>query len=85
MPPVYLITGAQGFIGSWIIKKLKDRGLRVIGMDMKQDHGILKQVVDGFDSVEFHYGVCLFFSFLDCHFLLKAIFVITVTSSLYLS
>eukprot|EP00494_Astrolonche_serrata_P025751 UN26012 len=42
--PKYLITGAQGFLGSWIIKNLIQQGKTVVGVDLSTSAEILKQI-----------------------------------------
>ena len=41
--PIF-ITGATGFLGSWIIAGLVDRGLRVVATDISDDHARLAQL-----------------------------------------
>lgn len=33
-PPAVLVTGGSGFIGSWVVKKLKERGLTPVVLDI---------------------------------------------------
>jgi nucleoside-diphosphate-sugar epimerase len=37
-PDLIFITGATGFLGSWIISRLVDRGIRVVATDVSDDH-----------------------------------------------
>ena len=36
--PAYLLTGAAGFIGHWVAKRLLDAGCRVVGIDNLNDY-----------------------------------------------
>ena len=38
MSATILVTGASGFVGSWLSKKLLDRGDRVVGIDNLNDY-----------------------------------------------
>ena len=47
----YFITGSQGFIGSWIIKKLLDNGYvndpsDIVAVDLSENLGIFKQILN---------------------------------------
>lgn len=46
MPETYFITGAQGCIGSWIVKVLVDRGDRPIVFDRSDDPRRLAAIID---------------------------------------
>ncbi|QQS48286.1 MAG: NAD(P)-dependent oxidoreductase [Acidobacteriota bacterium] len=43
---VYLVTGAHGFIGSWIVKRLVARGIRVVAIDRDSDPHRLRLIMD---------------------------------------
>ena len=49
MSEKYLITGSQGFIGSWIIKKLIEMnngdGSHIMATDLQENNTILKQII----------------------------------------
>ena len=36
--PAYLLTGAAGFVGHWVAKRLLDAGCRVVGIDNLNDY-----------------------------------------------
>jgi nucleoside-diphosphate-sugar epimerase len=42
----YLVTGGQGFIGSWIVKRLLETGSHVMVLDRARDDAILSQVLE---------------------------------------
>jgi nucleoside-diphosphate-sugar epimerase len=46
MPEIYFITGAQGCIGSWIVKALIERGDTVVVFDRSDDSRRLSAIVD---------------------------------------
>jgi nucleoside-diphosphate-sugar epimerase len=58
MPETYFITGAQGCIGSWIIKALAERGDKAIVFDRSDDARRLAAIIDDetLDQVEFIAG-----------------------------
>jgi nucleoside-diphosphate-sugar epimerase len=39
-----IITGGQGFIGSWIVKELLAQGAKPVIFDLREINGILEQV-----------------------------------------
>lgn len=41
----YLVTGGQGFLGAWILKRLLEAGAQPIVLDLKPDDSILEQVL----------------------------------------
>lgn len=43
---VYLVTGAHGFIGSWVVKRLLDAGIKVVAIDMSADPRRLRLIMD---------------------------------------
>ncbi len=43
---VYLVTGAHGFIGSWIVKRLVARGISVVAIDRDSDPHRLRLIMD---------------------------------------
>lgn len=43
---VYLVTGAHGFIGSWIVKRLLDAGSRVVATDKDADPRRLRLIMN---------------------------------------
>jgi CDP-glucose 4,6-dehydratase len=47
---VVLVTGHEGFLGSWLTKRLVEEGARVVGMDKVRhlDRGILKSIRKNF-------------------------------------
>lgn len=47
MPKTYFITGAQGCIGSWIVKALAERGDNAIVFDRSDDVRRLSAIIDG--------------------------------------
>lgn len=59
----FLITGAQGFIGSWIIKQLLQHNqhhpqqqYRIVGFDLNRNFDILEQIIDDVNQVEMMFG-----------------------------
>ncbi|HEV8131536.1 MAG TPA: NAD(P)-dependent oxidoreductase [Acidobacteriota bacterium] len=50
----YFITGATGFIGSWIVKALIERGDDVIGFDCSDDPRRLLAIMDAADVARVH-------------------------------
>eukprot|EP00055_Hartaetosiga_balthica_P013359 m.68289 g.68289 ORF g.68289 m.68289 type:complete len:343 (+) comp8242_c0_seq1:62-1090(+) len=53
-----LVTGGQGFFGAWVIKQLFDEGATPVLMDLKENRGILEQVLSSeqLDQLECHYA-----------------------------
>src|SRR5687767_3455463 len=49
MPETYFITGAQGCIGSWIVKALTERGDRAIVFDRSDDSRRLSAIMNDAD------------------------------------
>jgi nucleoside-diphosphate-sugar epimerase len=49
MSKTYFITGAQGCIGSWIVKSLIERGDEAVVFDLSDDSGRLRAIMDGDD------------------------------------
>jgi nucleoside-diphosphate-sugar epimerase len=49
----YLITGATGFIGSWVVRSLKKRGFDMVLTDIKPDYSRLEMLVDNPESIPF--------------------------------
>ena len=49
MSQTYFITGAQGCIGSWIVKALVERGDRVVIFDRSQDRRRLEAIIADYD------------------------------------
>src|SRR5262245_49195438 len=49
MPETYFITGAQGCIGSWIVKALTERGDRAVVFDRSDDSRRLHAIMDDDD------------------------------------
>lgn len=49
MPETYFITGAQGCIGSWIVKALMERGDEVVVFDRSDDSRRLSAIMSGED------------------------------------
>merc|ERR1719166_946995 len=50
--PKYLVTGAQGFLGSWILKQLIQEGKPVVGIDLSTNKSILEQVLNPSELAE---------------------------------
>ena len=46
MPETYFITGAQGCIGSWIVKALTERGDQAVVFDRSDDSRRLRAIMD---------------------------------------
>ncbi len=46
-----LVTGASGFIGSWVTRKLTEQGVRVVAYSRHPDASLLKDVADRVDFV----------------------------------
>jgi len=51
-----LVTGACGFIGSWTVRHLLERGERVVLTDLRRDYHRLRYVVDGAERLAFEEG-----------------------------
>src|SRR5215211_7782547 len=49
MPETYFITGAQGCIGSWVVKALTERGDQPIVFDRSDDSRRLSAIMNGDD------------------------------------
>ena len=49
MSEIYFITGAQGCIGSWIVKALAERGDTVVVFDRSSDTGRLSAIIESAD------------------------------------
>lgn len=49
MPEIYFITGAQGCIGSWIVKALTERGDRAVVFDRSDDSRRLSAIMNDDD------------------------------------
>ena len=49
MPPTYFITGAQGCIGSWIVKALTERGDKAVVFDRSNDSRRLGAIMENAD------------------------------------
>jgi len=56
MSEVYFITGAQGCIGSWIVKALTERGDTVVVFDRSDDSRRLAAIIDDLANVSFILG-----------------------------
>lgn len=56
MSEIYFITGAQGCIGSWIVKALTERGDQVVVFDRSDDSRRLKAIMDDLANVSFITG-----------------------------
>jgi nucleoside-diphosphate-sugar epimerase len=56
MSETYFITGAQGCIGSWIVKALVERGDRAVVFDSSDDSRRLAAIMDDFAKVSFITG-----------------------------
>jgi nucleoside-diphosphate-sugar epimerase len=53
----FLVTGAQGFIGAWILKNLISEGTRVTVLDLDPDPRRLRQIVSESDIAQVGYVV----------------------------
>jgi len=53
-----LITGATGFLGSWIISELIDQGIYVIATDISLDHARLKMLCSDLPEDKVAFYVC---------------------------
>jgi len=51
-----LVTGACGFIGSWVVKNLREKGLPVVLTDLKRDGTRLSVLVPDWQSLPFVEG-----------------------------
>src|SRR4051812_47685884 len=49
MPEIYFITGAQGCIGSWIVKALIERGSQPVVFDRSDDSRRLRAIINDDD------------------------------------
>lgn len=49
MSKIYFITGAQGCIGSWIVKALIERGDEAVVFDRSNDSARLRAIMDADD------------------------------------
>ncbi len=49
MPETYFITGAQGCIGSWIVKALTERGDKAVVFDRSDDSRRLSAIMSDDD------------------------------------
>ena len=56
MPETYFITGAQGCIGSWIVKALVERGDQAVVFDRSDDSRRLAAIMDDLTKVKFIVG-----------------------------
>src|SRR4029078_3554738 len=56
MPEIYFITGAQGCIGSWIVKALVERGDQAVVFDRSDDSRRLAAIMDDLANVSFITG-----------------------------
>jgi nucleoside-diphosphate-sugar epimerase len=56
MSEIYFITGAQGCIGSWIVKALVERGDRAVVFDRSDDSRRLTAIMDDLANVRFIKG-----------------------------
>src|SRR5215213_3955688 len=52
MPETYFITGAQGCIGSWIVKALTERGDHAVVFDRGDDSRRLSAIMNDEDLVQ---------------------------------
>lgn len=51
-----LVTGAAGFIGAWVVKKLQERGLPVVLTDLRRDGTRLSVLVPDWEALPFVEG-----------------------------
>src|SRR6185436_2278280 len=56
MSETYFITGAQGCIGSWIVKALVERGDQAVVFDRSDDSRRLAAIMDDLTKVKFIVG-----------------------------
>jgi nucleoside-diphosphate-sugar epimerase len=56
MSEIYFITGAQGCIGSWIVKALVERGDQVVVFDRSDDSRRLAAIMDDLTNIRFIKG-----------------------------
>lgn len=57
MATTYFITGAQGCIGSWIVKALTERGDTAVVFDRSDDPRRLRAIMDGDQLARVHFNV----------------------------
>jgi len=57
MPEIYFITGAQGCIGSWIVKALTERGEKVVVFDRSDDSRRLSAIIKDGDLARVRFVV----------------------------
>src|SRR6185295_17024883 len=55
MPETYFITGAQGCIGSWIVKALIERGDMAVVFDRSDDSRRLSAIMDAGQLSKVHF------------------------------
>jgi len=55
MPQTYFITGAQGCIGSWIVKALTERGDSAVVFDRSSDSRRLSAIMNAEDLAQVHF------------------------------
>ena len=55
MPETYFITGAQGCIGSWIVKALTERGDKAVVFDRSDDSRRLSAIMNDDDLARVHF------------------------------
>src|SRR6185503_130201 len=58
MPETYFITGAQGCIGSWIVKALIERGDEVVVFDLSDDSLRLSSIMSAADLSKVRFVIC---------------------------
>src|SRR6185503_12204664 len=56
MSTTYFVTGAQGCIGSWIVKALTERGDQAVVFDRSDDSRRLSAIMDDLAGVRFITG-----------------------------